>query len=98
MCRRNVRITSLQASLRRLTCFDSYTIALDKTLSAILPPRSALALHVGDASSSPSSPGTKTTVLFGVEATTALSENIYVVGSTPELGGWDPSKAVSVCL
>jgi hypothetical protein len=32
-------------------------------------------------------------VIFKVSATTVMGQNVYVVGSIPELGGWDPAKA-----
>jgi alpha-amylase len=36
-----------------------------------------------------------TNVVFAVQnATTVWGQNVYVVGNTPELGNWDPSKAV----
>ena len=73
----------------------SYTVLPDQSFNPIIPPHSAVALHVGDSSTSPYSAGTKTRVIFSVEATTQFGENIYVVGSTQELGGWDLSKAVS---
>ncbi|MBB6636037.1 alpha-amylase family glycosyl hydrolase [Cohnella thailandensis] len=37
-------------------------------------------------------------VIFKVNASTALGQNIYVVGSIPELGSWDPAKASEAFL
>lgn len=33
-------------------------------------------------------------LIFHVEAYTSLGQNVYIVGSIPELGNWDPSKAL----
>ena len=35
-------------------------------------------------------------VSFGVQATTVVGQNVFVVGSSTELGGWDPAKAVAL--
>ena len=35
-------------------------------------------------------------VSFGVQATTVVGQNIFVVGDSAELGGWDPAKAVAL--
>jgi glycosidase len=32
-------------------------------------------------------------VVFKVNATTVMGENVHVVGDVPELGGWDPARA-----
>lgn len=37
-------------------------------------------------------------VVFKVEATTFFGQNVYVVGSLPELGDWDPARAVEPML
>ena len=37
--------------------------------------------------------GDQVQVNFKVNATTAVGQNLYVVGSIPELGSWDPAKA-----
>lgn len=37
-------------------------------------------------------------VIFHVNATTYWGQNIYVVGSIPELGNWDPNKATEAML
>ncbi|MFC4061291.1 CBM20 domain-containing protein [Planomonospora corallina] len=36
------------------------------------------------------------TVTFTAEAATYLGQNVYVVGSAPELGAWDPARAVTL--
>ena len=33
-------------------------------------------------------------IIFHVQANTALGQKVYVVGSIPELGNWDPAKAL----
>ncbi|MBA4175895.1 MAG: alpha-amylase, partial [Leptothrix sp. (in: Bacteria)] len=37
--------------------------------------------------------GDQVQVNFKVDATTVFGQNVYVVGSIPELGSWDPAKA-----
>jgi hypothetical protein len=42
--------------------------------------------------------GDQNQVIFHVSATTVPGENIYVVGSIPELGSWDPTKSSEAML
>jgi glycosidase len=42
--------------------------------------------------------GDQVQVIFHVTATTVSGENVYVSGSIPELGNWDPTKATEVML
>jgi alpha-amylase len=61
---------------------------------------SAVAIHVGARLSSTQDPepqpsGTAN-VLFQVNATTVLGQNIYVVGSLPGVGNWDPAKGIKL--
>lgn len=42
--------------------------------------------------------GDQNQVIFHVNATTVSGENIYVVGSVPELGSWDTNKSSEVML
>ncbi|MDM7832201.1 carbohydrate-binding module family 20 domain-containing protein [Cellulomonas edaphi] len=44
----------------------------------------------------PSPTGTAAQASFGVQATTVVGQNIFVVGSSAELGGWDPARAVAL--
>ncbi|MEN0130096.1 MAG: carbohydrate-binding module family 20 domain-containing protein [Brevundimonas sp.] len=44
----------------------------------------------------PTSSSTAAQVSFGVNATTVVGQNIFVVGASAELGGWDPAKAVAL--
>lgn len=37
-------------------------------------------------------------VIFKVNATTTLGQNIHIVGSIPELGSWDPAKSTEAML
>ncbi|RCV47740.1 carbohydrate-binding module family 20 domain-containing protein [Marinitenerispora sediminis] len=79
---------------------DSYTVAADGTFRAAVPADSVLALHVaapGDGSGPPpTDPDGCTTVAtaFHARTTTWFGQNVFVVGSLPELGGWDPARAV----
>jgi hypothetical protein len=42
--------------------------------------------------------GDQVQVIFHVTASTVPGENVYVTGSIPELGNWDPAKATEVML
>ncbi|OMI36721.1 carbohydrate-binding module family 20 domain-containing protein [Streptomyces sparsogenes] len=65
--------------------------------TATLGADSALALHVGAKSCDTSSPDPATTgASFNVNANTQWGENIYVVGGTSALGGWNTSKALEL--
>lgn len=37
--------------------------------------------------------GDQSQVIFHINKSTSMGENVYVVGSLPELGNWDPNKA-----
>ncbi len=37
--------------------------------------------------------GDQNQVIFHINKTTSMGQNLYIVGSLPELGGWDPDKA-----
>ncbi len=42
--------------------------------------------------------GDQVQVVFKVNAATSVGQNVYVVGSIPELGSWDPAKASEVMM
>lgn len=42
--------------------------------------------------------GDQVQVIFKVNASTSMGQNVYVVGSIPELGSWDPAKASEVMM
>ncbi|MBV8035772.1 alpha-amylase family glycosyl hydrolase [Roseateles sp.] len=42
--------------------------------------------------------GDQVQVIFKVNAATTVGQNVYVVGSLPELGAWDPAKASEVMM
>ena len=76
----------------------SYTINSSRQLTATIPPRSAIGVHIGPASFSDSLeplPNDNVQINFRVYAETVFGQNIFVVGDRSELGGWDTSKAVS---
>ncbi|KAF9489177.1 glycoside hydrolase [Pleurotus eryngii] len=69
------------------------------SFSATVPARSAIAIHTGatgTGSGSGNGNGGSGTVavIFEETATTALGENIYLVGSIPQLGAWAPESAI----
>jgi len=47
-------------------------------------------------SSCTANPGPTVSVTFNVQATTALGENVFLVGSVPELGNWSPNNAIAL--
>ncbi|OLF15477.1 carbohydrate-binding module family 20 domain-containing protein [Actinophytocola xanthii] len=55
-----------------------------------VPAKSAVAFHTGSGQQNPGQVAAR----FTVQATTTLGQNVYVVGSVPELGSWDPARAV----
>ncbi|MFI7273334.1 carbohydrate-binding module family 20 domain-containing protein [Streptomyces sp. NPDC049879] len=70
------------------------TVTVDGSgrFTATLGPNTALALHTGARAC-----GNETVASgasFGVTAQTQWGENVYVVGSVPQLGSWDPARAV----
>ncbi|MFC7330740.1 carbohydrate-binding module family 20 domain-containing protein [Marinactinospora rubrisoli] len=80
---------------------DRYTVAADGTFTAAVPADSVLALHVaapGDETDPPTEPGDCTTVAtaFHSRTATTFGQNVFVVGGIPELGDWDPSRAVAL--
>ncbi|WP_395296440.1 carbohydrate-binding module family 20 domain-containing protein [Kitasatospora hibisci] len=70
----------------------SYTVGSDGRFTATVGAGDAVALHVG----APGGSGTPVTggASFAVDATTVFGQNIYVVGNTAALGGWDTGKAL----
>lgn len=42
--------------------------------------------------------GDQNQVIFHVTANTVLGENVYIVGSLPELGSWDPDKCTEAMM
>ncbi|WP_231637316.1 carbohydrate-binding module family 20 domain-containing protein [Paenibacillus sp. FJAT-27812] len=42
--------------------------------------------------------GDQVQAIFKVNATTAVGQNIHIVGSIPELGSWDPAKSTEAML
>jgi hypothetical protein len=75
---------------------DAFTIGNDGSLAVTVGSQQAIAVHVGALGSGSSAPSStqQVTVLFYETATTKLGENIFVVGSAPQLGNWDPSNAI----
>ncbi|MFI5528252.1 carbohydrate-binding module family 20 domain-containing protein [Kitasatospora sp. NPDC051853] len=73
----------------------SYTVGSDGRFTATIGAGDAVALHAGAKGGSTATPPPATTgAAFAVNATTVYGQNIYVVGNTTALGGWDTSKAL----
>ncbi|KAI0052805.1 carbohydrate-binding module family 20 protein [Auriscalpium vulgare] len=79
---------------------SSYTVAVGGTFTATVAARSAIALHTGalgsgsGGSSGGSGSSGTVSMLFSEYATTVYGENIFLVGSLPQLGSWNPSSAI----
>ncbi|MGW6917642.1 carbohydrate-binding module family 20 domain-containing protein [Kitasatospora sp. NPDC054939] len=71
----------------------SYTVGADGRFTATVGAGDAVALHVGATGTGSGIPAAGGAA-FAVNATTSWGENVYVVGSTAALGGWDPAKAL----
>jgi alpha-amylase len=85
----------------------TYQVDGSARVTATVPAGGALALHVGARTSAtgptpsspvPSGPSTCASagVGFDVEASTVWGQNLFVVGDTAALGGWDPARAVAL--
>ncbi|GGT03711.1 hypothetical protein GCM10010156_71980 [Planobispora rosea] len=61
-------------------------------LTALVAALACMALPVGAASASTNT----STVTFTVETATHLGQNVFVVGSAPQLGAWNPAGAVAL--
>ncbi|TFK64214.1 glycoside hydrolase [Pluteus cervinus] len=70
------------------------TVGSGGTFTTSLQPRSAIAIHTGSKGTG-SGPGSgPVPVSFAQTATTTFGENIYVTGSIPQLGNWDPASSL----
>ncbi|KAI9456014.1 glycoside hydrolase [Lactarius psammicola] len=74
----------------------AFTIGSDGSSAVTIGAHQAIAVHVGALGSGTSTPkmAQQVPVLFYETATTTFGENIFVVGSVPQLGNWDPSNAI----
>jgi len=75
---------------------DAFTIDSGGNLVVTVGARQAIAVHVGELGIGSGAPLTaqQVPVMFYEGATTADGEHIFVVGSLPQLGNWDPSNAI----
>nr|WP_230424185.1 carbohydrate-binding module family 20 domain-containing protein [Streptomyces radicis] len=62
--------------------------------TATLGTDTALALHTGARDCGGGNPVPQTGAAFHVNATTQLGEHIYAVGDLPQLGDWNPERAI----
>jgi alpha-amylase len=70
-------------------CAGRVTVAGGRA-TVTVPAKSAVAFHTGSGQPNPG----QVAAQFTVEATTTLGQNVYVVGSVPQLGSWNPANAV----
>ncbi|KAI0067436.1 glycoside hydrolase [Artomyces pyxidatus] len=76
---------------------SSFSIASGGSFTATIPARSAIAVHtgaLGKKKSSSASSSATVSVTFSEKATTVFGENIFVTGSLPQLGSWNPNSAI----
>jgi len=74
---------------------SAFKVGGDGKVTVAIGPRQAIALHTGAlGSETPLKRASQVSVLFSVNATTTYGENVFVVGSVPQLGNWDPSNAI----
>ncbi|KAI0360779.1 glycoside hydrolase [Trametes cingulata] len=71
------------------------------SLTATVPARSAIAVHTGATGTGGNNGGGSggsgtVTINFAETATTTFGENIFVVGSIPQLGSWNPDNAIAL--
>ncbi|KAH8103292.1 glycoside hydrolase [Cristinia sonorae] len=67
---------------------SSFTVS-DGSLSTTVPARSAIAIHTGARGTT-----TNARLNFAETATTTFGENIFLVGSIPQLGSWNTDLAI----
>ncbi|UCM91725.1 carbohydrate-binding module family 20 domain-containing protein [Streptomyces marincola] len=73
----------------------SVTVDGSGRFTATLPSNTALALHTGARDcGGGGEPVPATGASFQVDARTQWGESVWVVGSVPQLGAWDPARAV----
>ncbi|KAH9169805.1 glycoside hydrolase [Lactarius sanguifluus] len=75
---------------------SAFTINNDGSLVATVGARQAIAVHVGALGSGTTTPkiAQQVPVLFYENATTTYGDNIFVVGSVPQLGNWNTTNAI----
>ncbi|KLO18298.1 glycoside hydrolase [Schizopora paradoxa] len=73
----------------------SFTVSSDGTSNVVVPARTAIAIHTGAQGSGGTSVST-VAVSFQETATTTFGENIFLVGSVPQLGSWDTTQAIGL--
>lgn len=70
---------------------QAFTVDGSGRFTATVGAQDTVALHVGAKGTATTS---ATSASFAVNASTTWGQNVYVVGNTAALGGWDPAKAV----
>jgi len=83
-------------SQRGMCSGTAFSIGNGGRLTVTIGPRQAIAVHTGAKGNGLSVPNTAqlVPVLFSENATTTYGENIFVVGSAPQLGNWNTSNAI----
>ncbi|KDN35965.1 hypothetical protein RSAG8_11176, partial [Rhizoctonia solani AG-8 WAC10335] len=73
----------------------SYTVS-GGTFTATVPARSAIALFTGAIGTGSGGGSGSSTVSFRVNVETTLGDNIFLVGSTSQLGSWAPASSIAM--
>lgn len=76
-----------------LTGGGSVTVTSGGTATVTMSARSAIAIRTGATGTPGPTPSTIATS-FNANATTTWGQNVFVVGGIPELGDWDPARAI----
>jgi len=79
------------------TCSGTaFSVGKGGSLSVTIAPRQAIAMHRGAMGVGLPVPATaqQVSVIFNEDVTTTFGENVFVVGSLPQLGNWDLSNAI----
>ncbi|KAN0114196.1 Glycoside hydrolase superfamily [Russula decolorans] len=73
----------------------AFSVGYGGSLSVTIDPRQAIAVHTGAMDvGMPVLTAQQVSVVFSENATTTYGENVFVVGSLPQLGNWDSSNAI----
>ncbi|KAI0295076.1 glycoside hydrolase [Multifurca ochricompacta] len=83
-------------SLAGVCSGTAFTINSGGSLTVTVGPRQAIAIHTGALGKGTATPRTaqQIPVMFSENVTTTFGENVFVVGSLPQLGNWDTSNAI----
>ncbi|GAA1031968.1 carbohydrate-binding module family 20 domain-containing protein [Virgisporangium ochraceum] len=77
------------------TCTGGVVTVSGGSFTTTIPANRGVALHVNARTTGgPTTPPSTVAVSFHATVTTWFGQNVFVVGSTPQLGSWNPANAV----